>query len=259
MASQRSHLFIASCAVLIGLAACGSDDESGSDTSIAVTAVAESSAPPVSSEAPVTIEPSVATDAPETSAADTTDASETTTDESAGDDTAVDDAPVCRAFSRAVTTSFFVGFAGSGAGDENTGVERVEVVAYSSLTADAATLRAAVPANLLPGLEPLLERIDAAPVALAEGGFDAAEITTIASAWNSVLDAVAAGNSLDDIPDATAALDQTTLDAAEIAFEAAVGTFAEYQAASESNPELDDLGNAWLAENCPILASSLNS
>ena len=271
MTSPRTRSLIALCAAMTGLMACSSDDTSGSTTTPAAasaqtSAVTDPSEPPVETDAPE------ATAAVTTAAATTTVDSATTIDDTTTDDSTtesitdlaegvgatVDDTPLCKAFSRFITTSFFVGFSGLGAGSTNSGTERVEVVAYSSLTGDVATLRENIPAELLVGLESLLVRIDAAPAALAAGGFDAATIATIASAWNTVLDAVAAGQSLDDIPDATETLDQAKLDAAEVAFEVAVGTFADYESAVDENEDLDEQGNAWLTENCPILASSLD-
>ena len=103
----------------------------------------------------------------------------------------------------------------------------------------------------------MLLRIDAAPAALSAGGFSAAEIVTIASAWNSVLDAVAAGTPFDELPDAGESLDQSKVDPAAAAFEAAVGTFSDYSDASDAS-NMDDEGNAWLVETCPLLAKSLS-
>ncbi len=248
----------------LALGACGSDDNSSAGSTageVAVTAVTDNTA---------ALDTTAVSEPVDSATGDTTGDS---TDDSVTDDTdptdptaggslpvaAIDDKPVCTSFNRIITTSIFTGFAGSGAGDENSGIERVEVIAYSSLTADTATLRSEVPANLQPSLELLLSRVEAAPAALSAGGFSAAEIATIASAWNSVLDAVSAGTPLDEIPDATESLDQGKLDAAEAAFEAAVGTFAEYSAANDAaGSSMDDEGTAWLAETCPLLAKSLN-
>lgn len=245
----------------LALGACGSDDNSSAGSTageVAVTAVTDNTA---------ALDTTAVSEPVDSATGDTTGDS---TDDSVTDDTdptaggslpvaAIDDKPVCTSFSRIITTSFFTGFAGSGAGDENSGIERVEVIAYSSLTADTATLRSEVPANLQPSLELLLSRVEAAPAALSAGGFSAAEIATIASAWNSVLDAVSAGTPLDEIPDATESLDQGKLDVAEAAFEAAVGTFDEYSAANDAaGSSMDDEGTAWLAETCPLLAKSLN-
>lgn len=243
------NMILMCAAVVLALAACGSDEKAATDTTVAAADItAATTAVSTAETVAVTVAEPVET------TADTTDATTAETDaaDSSLTPLAVDEAPVCAAFSRIITASFLTGVSGLSEDGPLAAVEQKEVVVYAGLASEAAILRSDVPSELISGLDPLLQRVEFADDALIAGGFNDDDVLAIAAAWGGLLDAIIGGDLSKEEPDEQ--FDQAKIEAAAETFVAEVGTFAEFQQ-SDISDDTDEAGSSWLKETCPILSS----
>jgi hypothetical protein len=260
--------------VLAG-AACGSDDagSDGTDTTESDDAAepdhtGDNEDPDDTVEAAT--DPATAPTTAEQQATDPdgTESSDQTVADTAADpfaDSQVDDSALCMAQGR-LFASFFIPaliVSDSELGEGETSgepVEAFEIVVYPALTEDAVVLRAEAPPAVQTANETLLVRVDAAPRALAAGGFSEAEIQTYADAWNAGLDDLLAGRNSPQPDVDDSAQNEGKLAAAVDAYVAEVGTLEEFFASTaDSDPAVDEAADAWLNETCPVLANTLDT